>query len=101
MILTEALFLNSPRSLYPLVHIWLDGTPTTFMHAFFEELAYEWIVEIVNPYPLPLMENKEYVMYLSFEMDDGTTYSSLAIQSYTMEQGNEFTVYRFFMYPHL
>lgn len=90
---------DSPRPLYPLVHIWLDGTPTTYMHAFFEQLHFEWIVEIINPVPLPLMENKDYVMQISFELDDGVTYSSLPIESYTIQEGEEFTVYRFYMYP--
>ncbi|ARI76167.1 hypothetical protein [Halobacillus mangrovi] len=90
---------QSSRSLVPLVNIWLDDTPTTYTHAFLEKLAYEWMVEIVNPYPIPLMEDKEFVIQISIEQDDGLLYSSIDIQSYYIEQGNEFTIYRFYMYP--
>ncbi|QHT48077.1 hypothetical protein M662_16855 [Bacillus sp. SB49] len=88
----------STRSLSPLTKIWLDDTPTTFTHAFLERLAYEWMVEIVNPYPIPIMETKEYVTHISVEQADGLLYSKLPIESYNIEVGNEFTVYRFYMY---
>ncbi|MFQ3545430.1 hypothetical protein Q7A53_15205 [Halobacillus rhizosphaerae] len=89
---------QSARSLIPLMKIWLDDTPTSYTHAFIERLAYEWMVEIVNPYPIPLMENKDYVMQISFEQSDGAQFHSINLESYDVEEGNEFTVYRFFMY---
>ncbi|MCA0971532.1 hypothetical protein LCM20_13075 [Halobacillus litoralis] len=87
------------RSLTPVKKIWLDDSPTGFTHAFVERLAYEWMVEIVNPVPIPLMENRDYVLTLSFEQTDGSFYPSINIESYEIMEGNEFTVYRFFMYP--
>ncbi|WP_226581251.1 hypothetical protein [Halobacillus litoralis] len=91
--------VETSRSLFPLANIWLDGTPTTYTHAFLERLAYEWMIEIVNPFPIPIMEDKEYVLYISIELTDGTTYSSIPIESYSIEVGTEFTIYRFHMYP--
>ncbi|SFK17249.1 hypothetical protein SAMN04487936_108123 [Halobacillus dabanensis] len=90
---------ETSRSLFPLANIWLDDTPTMFAHAFLECLAYEWMVEIVNPYPIPLLEDKEFVLHISLEQTDGTTYAKLPIQSFNIEEGNEFTIYRFYMYP--
>ncbi|WP_079478001.1 hypothetical protein [Halobacillus salinus] len=87
------------RSLVPLKKIWLDDTPTGFTHAFVERLAYEWMIEIVNPVPIPIMENREYVLTLSFEEQDGYFFPSLNIESFEIAEGNDFTVYRFFMYP--
>ncbi|RWZ59046.1 hypothetical protein EQV77_08840 [Halobacillus fulvus] len=87
------------RDLYPLSKIWLDETPTRYTHAFLEQLDYEWMVEIVNPHPLPYLENKDYVLELSIELTNGTRYPSLTIESFDIVEGNEFTVYRFFMYP--
>ncbi|CDQ18897.1 hypothetical protein SAMN05192559_101466 [Halobacillus karajensis] len=90
---------QTSRSLFPLSNIWLDELPTTFTHAFLECLAYEWMVEIVHPYPLPLLEEKEIVLTISMEQTDGTTIAKLPIESYSIEAGHEFTVYRFYMYP--
>jgi hypothetical protein len=90
---------QTSRSLFPLANIWLDETPTIFTHAFLERLAYEWMVEIVNPFPLPLLEDKEFVLYISIEQVDGTIHANLPIESYNIEEGNEFTIYRFYMYP--
>ncbi len=87
------------RSLLPIRKIWLDDSPTSFTHAFVERLAYEWMVEIVNPFPIPFMEHREYVLNLSIEQTDGSYFPSLTIESYEIVEGNEFTVYRFFMYP--
>lgn len=89
----------SSRSLTPIKKIWLDDTPTGFTHAFVDRLAYEWMVEIVNPVPIPIMEDREFVITLSFEQQDGSFFPSLNIESYEIVQGIEFTVYRFFMYP--
>lgn len=90
---------QSSRDLLPLANIWLDDSTTTYTHAFLERLAYEWMVEIVTPFPLPIVEDKEYVLQISFEQTDGTLFSSLPIESYNIEAGNEFTIYRFFMFP--
>ncbi|MBH0230679.1 hypothetical protein LCL89_14490 [Halobacillus yeomjeoni] len=90
---------QSARSLMPLVHIWLDDAPTKFTHAFCERLAYQWMVEIVNPIPIPILEDKEYVTIITIEQVDGEFYASIPIESYDVEEGNEFTIYRFFMYP--
>ncbi|WP_281974532.1 hypothetical protein [Halobacillus litoralis] len=90
---------QTSRSLFPLVNIWLDETPTSFTHAFLELLDYEWMIEIVNPYPIPIMETKEFILNISIEQADGMTFSSIPIESYNIEVGNEFTIYRFHMYP--
>ncbi|MCA1021011.1 hypothetical protein GLW04_09690 [Halobacillus litoralis] len=90
---------ETSRSLTPLASIWLDEAPTTFTHAFVERLAYEWMIEIVNPFPIPIMEHKEYVLSISIEQIDGTFYDAIPIESYSIEMGEEFTVYRFHMYP--
>lgn len=90
---------QSSRSLFPLSKIWLDGNPTSYTHAFLERLDYEWMVEIVNPFPLPFMEDHEDVLTISFEQADGHFVSSLNIESYNISEGNEFTVYRFYTYP--
>lgn len=90
---------QTSRSLFPVANIWLDESPTTYTHAFVERLAYEWMVEIVNPFPIPVMEDKEYVLYISIELAEGATYAKLPIESYNIEVGNEFTIYRFHMYP--
>ncbi|SIS42796.1 hypothetical protein [Salimicrobium flavidum] len=87
------------RHLTPITNLWFDGTSTEFTHAFVERFAYEWVVEIINPCPIPLIENREYVLTLSFEQEDGLTFSSINIESYDIMQGDEFTVYRFYMYP--
>lgn len=91
--------MESDRNIIPLNKIWFDGTSTEYTHAFVERFAYEWVVEIVNPFPLPLIENRDYVLTLSFEQNDGLTFSSINIESYDIMQGDEFTVYRFYMYP--
>ena len=95
----ESSLEQTSRSLFPLANIWLDDAPTTFTHAFLERLAYEWMVEIVIPFPLPLLEDPELVLDISIEQTDGTLFAHLPIQSYSIEDGNEFTVYRFHMYP--
>ncbi|UOQ45668.1 hypothetical protein MUN89_06960 [Halobacillus salinarum] len=89
---------QSARSLIPLEKIWLDGISTRFAHAFVERLAYEWMVEIVNPFPIPVIDEKDVVLQISFEQNDGTVYSSINLESYEVEEGTELTVYRFFMY---
>ncbi|UOQ94448.1 hypothetical protein MUO14_05700 [Halobacillus shinanisalinarum] len=87
------------RPLAPIVKIWLDDLPTSFTHAFVERLDYEWMVEVVNPFPIPLIEDREYVLQISFEQDNGHFYPNNDIQSFDVSTGNEFTIYRFFMYP--
>ncbi|SDX96737.1 hypothetical protein [Salimicrobium album] len=91
--------MQSKRDLVSIVNLWFDGTRTEFTHAFIERFAYEWVIEIVNPQPIPLIEDKDYLMTLSFEQEDGLTFSSINIEAYDIMQGEEFTVYRFYMYP--
>ncbi|SDJ23403.1 hypothetical protein [Salimicrobium halophilum] len=91
--------MDANRHLTPISKLWLDDVPTDFTHAFVERFAYEWVVEIVNPFPIPLIENREYVLTLSFEQKDGVLFPSINIESYDIMQGDEFTVYRFYMYP--
>ncbi|AKG03871.1 hypothetical protein AAV35_003110 [Salimicrobium jeotgali] len=91
--------MQSKRDLISLTNLWFDGTHTEFTHAFIERFAYEWVIEIVNPQPIPLIEDKDYLMTLSFEQEDGLTFSSINIEAYDIMQGEEFTVYRFYMYP--
>ncbi|MFC7062056.1 hypothetical protein [Halobacillus seohaensis] len=90
---------NDAKGLIPLTNIWLDNMEVTFSHAFIERQAYEWMIEIVNPLPIPLIENKEYVAQISFDQSDGMSYESVDIQYFDMEKGEEFTTYRFFFYP--
>ncbi|WP_347862365.1 hypothetical protein U0355_04110 [Salimicrobium sp. PL1-032A] len=91
--------MDADRHLTPIKRLWLDEILTEFTHAFVERYAYEWIVEIVNPHPIPLIENKDYVLTMSFEQKDGTLIPSINIESYDIMQGDEFTVYRFYLYP--
>ncbi|MCP3031485.1 hypothetical protein LF817_09005 [Halobacillus sp. A1] len=89
---------NASESI-PLANIWLDNTPTSYTQAFVERLSYEWMIEIINPRPIPLIEDKEIIQQISFKQIDGQAISNADIQFFEMMEEEEVTVYRFFVYP--